>query len=93
MPQGPHPSLADLPQIKPGGEKAAPIIDRSKLDRLEDEAEKLRRVIDEKETKKRRSLREWERLTRETSAAGFRSQVAEEALRLVSGEAEGTAAF
>lgn len=70
-----------------------PIVDRTKLDKLQEEAEKLRRIIDEKEAKKRKGLREWERLSRETEAAAFRSQVAEEALRNASGEAESAAAF
>jgi len=70
-----------------------PIVDRTKLDKLEAEAEKLRRIIDEKESKKRKSLREWERLSRETEAAAFRSQIAEEALRNASGEAASAGAF
>jgi len=69
------------------------IVDRTKLDKLEAEAEKLRRIIDEKESKKRKSLREWERLSRETEAAAFRSQIAEEALRHASGEATSAGAF
>jgi len=53
----------------------------------------LRRIIDEKESKKRKSLREWDRLSRETEAAAFRSQIAEEALRNASGEAASAGAF
>ena len=85
--------MADLAQPIEGGQKLEPLIDRSKLDKLEGEAEKLRRIIDEKEAKKRKSLREWDRMSRETEAAAFRSQVAEEALRNASGEAESAAAF
>ena len=53
----------------------------------------MRKTIEEKEARKRKGLREWERLGRETEAASFRSQLAEEALRSATGEAEGAAAF
>lgn len=89
----PHPALADLPKIIDGGQKAEPLVDRSKLTRLEDEAEKLRKQIEDKETRKRKSLREWDRMTRETEAAALRSELAEEALRQLNGEAESQAAF
>ena len=89
----PHPAIADLPQPIEGGQKAEPLVDRTKLDKLQEEAEKLRKAIEEKETRKRKGLKEWERLGRETEAAGYRSQLAEEALRNASGEAEGAAAF
>ena len=89
----PHPAIADLPKPIEGGQKAESLVDRTKLDKLQDEAEKLRKAIEEKEARKRKGLREWERLGRETEAAGFRSQLAEEALRNASGEAEAAAAF
>lgn len=89
----PHPALADLPKIIDGGQKAEPLVDRSKLTRLEDEAEKLRKQIEDKETRKRKSLREWDRMIRETEAAALRSELAEEALRQLNGEAESQAAF
>jgi hypothetical protein len=82
-----------LPKPIEGGQKAEPLVDRTKLNKLEDEAEKLRKIIEEREAKKRKGLRDWERLQRETEVAGYRSQLAEEALRNVSGEAEGAAAF
>jgi hypothetical protein len=53
----------------------------------------LRKEIDEREARKRKSLREWDKMTRDVNAAGVRSQLAEDALRSVAGEAEGTAAF
>lgn len=89
----PHPALADLPKIIEGGQKAEPFIDQSKLHKLEDEAEKLRKAIDEKETRKRKSLREWDRLRSETEAAALRSELAEQALKQLNGEAESEAAF
>ena len=70
-----------------------PIVDRTKLSKLEEEAEKLRKQIDEKEARKRKSLREWERMQRETEVAALRTQLAEESLRALSGESEGAAAF
>lgn len=88
-----HPAIADLPKPIDGGQKAEPLIDRTKLDRLQEEAEKLRKAIDEKEAKQRRGLREWDRLSRETEAAGLKTQLAEEALRRESGEGEGMGAF
>ena len=50
-------------------------------------------MIEEKEARKRKSVREWDRLARETQAAAFRSQLAEEALQKVSGEGESMGAF
>jgi hypothetical protein len=76
-----HPALRDLPQIIPGGRKASPKYDRSRLDKLDEEAEKLRRQIEEKETKKRKALRDWERMSRESETARVRSELAEEAVR------------
>ncbi|KAK3700649.1 hypothetical protein LTR37_015838 [Vermiconidia calcicola] len=89
----PHPALAELPKPIEGGQKSESLVDRTKLDKLQEEAEKLRKAIEEKEARKRKGLREWERLGRETEAAGFRTQLAEEALRNANGEAEGAAAF
>lgn len=98
IPTGPaanrvHPALQDLPKIVEGGVKSEPIVDRSKLDRLEDEAERLRKQIDEKEARKRKGLREWDRLQRESEVAGLKSELAEQALRQLNGEAESQAAF
>ena len=70
-----------------------PVVDTSKLDKLQEEAERLRKIIDEKEAKKRKSLREWDQLGRETKLAGLRSQLAEESFRMVSGEVESAGAF
>lgn len=55
--RGPHPAIADLAKPIEGGQKLDPIVDRTKLHKLEDEAEKLRRIIDEKEARTRKSLR------------------------------------
>jgi hypothetical protein len=53
----------------------------------------LRKEIEEREAKKRKSLRDWDRYSRERDAAAVRSGLAEDALRNAVGEAEGAAAF
>lgn len=88
-----HPAIADLPKIIDGGVKAEPLVDRSKLGRLEEEAERLRRQIEDRETRRRKTMREWDRMTRETEAAALRSELAEQSLKLHNGEAESQAAF
>lgn len=85
--------LADLPKVVEGGQKMEPLVDLSKVEKLQEEAEKLRKIIDEKEAKKRKSLHEWDQLSRETKLAGIRTQLAEESLRQITGEAESAAAF
>lgn len=88
-----NPYLADLPRVVEGGQKAADLYDHSRLDRLESEAENLRRVIEDKQQKKRKAMREWERLSRETEGAIFRAQLAEDSVRALAGEGDGGAAF
>lgn len=88
-----NPYLADLPRLVDGGQKAPELYDRTRVDRLEDEAEKLRRVIEDKQLKKRRGLKEWERLGRESEAAIFRAQLADDSVRALAGEGDGGAAF
>lgn len=88
-----HPAIADLPKILDGGLKAEPLADRSKLGKLEEEAERLRRQIEDRETRRRKNMREWDRMTRDTEAAALRSELAEQSLKLHNGEAESQAAF
>lgn len=88
-----HPAMQDLPRVVDGGLRAEPLTDRSKAARLEEEAEKIRKVIEEKDARKRKSLREWGRMTRETEMAALRSELAEEALRALNGEDLQQAAF
>ncbi|KAK5120145.1 hypothetical protein LTR85_006626 [Meristemomyces frigidus] len=90
---GPHPAIADLPKIIEGGQKAEPLVDNTRLNKLQEEAEKLRKQIEEKETRKRKSLREWDRLSREVEVASLRSELAEQSVRELNGEAESQAAF
>ena len=84
----PHPALADLSKVVEGGQRAELHYDRSRMDKLEQEAENLRRQIEEKEAKKRKGLREWDKMTRESEAAAYRTQLAEEQLRKLEGESE-----
>ena len=80
--------LADLPTIVPGGERQPEPVDTTKIEKLEDEAQRLRDLISEKQTNKRQGLREWEKLEREGEAARLRSELAEESLRGLNGETE-----
>lgn len=89
----PHPAIADLPKIVEGGQKAEPLVDMTRLNKLQEEAEKLRKQIQEKEAKSRKGLREWVKLSREVEVAGLRSELAEQSVRELNGEAESTAAF
>jgi len=86
--------LADLPKEIPGGQKAPEIYDKSKILRLEDEARKLREMIEKKEDAKRAKLREWDSLERDAETAQLRVDLAEQSLRNLNGETEvGGAAF
>ncbi|KAJ4313288.1 hypothetical protein N0V94_007014 [Neodidymelliopsis sp. IMI 364377] len=86
--------LADLPKEIPGGQKAPEVYDKSKILRLEEEARKLREMIDKKEDAKRAKLREWDGLERDAETAQLRVDLAEGSLRNLNGETEvGGAAF
>ena len=85
--------LGDLPRIVEGGVKAPELYDKGRLDKLEDEAEKLRRVIENKQDRKRKGLREWAKLERDSEAAGFRARLADDNVRALAGENDGGAAF
>ncbi|KAF2800493.1 hypothetical protein K505DRAFT_292731 [Melanomma pulvis-pyrius CBS 109.77] len=81
--------LADLPKEIPGGQKAPELYDKSKILKLEEEARKLREMIDAKEAVKRQRLREWDVLEREANNAALRGELAEQHLRSLTGESEG----
>lgn len=86
--------MSDLPEVVPGGRKMADSYDTSKINRLEEEARKLREAIAEKESKGRQSVRDWDRLQRESDTAGLKAELAEQHLRSLNGEDEaGGAAF
>ena len=76
-----------------GGQKLPDLYDRSRAEKLEEEAERIRKVIEEKQTRKRNGLREWERLERESEHAAFRAGLADESVRALAGERDVGAAF
>ncbi|KAJ9665361.1 hypothetical protein H2201_004438 [Coniosporium apollinis] len=86
--------LEGLAKEVPGGQRAPEVFDSSKLNKLEEEARRLRELIAEKQARKRGGVREWERLGREAENAGLRAELAEGSLRVLSGEeGVGGAAF
>lgn len=88
-----NPYLASLPPILDEGKKLPPLYDRSRLDKLEEETERMRKALDEKQARKRKGLREWDRLEREVQLAELRGNLAEESLIAMSGGEGGGAAF
>ena len=87
-------ALADLPKVKEEGERLPPLSDHSKSDKLEEEAARLRKEIDEKDGKLRRQLRELTAAEREVEEAQLRTELAEERLKeLCADEAETSGAF
>ncbi|TKA24114.1 hypothetical protein B0A50_06854 [Salinomyces thailandicus] len=88
-----HPAMSNLPKVIEGGQSADALVDDTRLRKLQEESERLRRQIEEKEQKKRKSLREWDRMSREVEVASLRSELAEQSLRELNGEAESQAAF
>jgi hypothetical protein len=85
--------LSDLPKEIPGGQRAPELYDKSKILKLEAEAQKLREMIDKKEDAKRQKLREWDSLEREAETAQLRVDLAEGSLRSINGEADVSDAF
>lgn len=85
--------LADLSKEIPGGQKAPELYDKSKILKLEEEARKLREMIDRKEDAKRQKLREWDGLEREAETAQLRVDLAEGSLRSLNGEGDVSGAF
>lgn len=85
--------LSDLPKEIPGGQRAPELYDKSKILKLEAEAQKLREMIDKKEDAKRQKLKEWDSLEREAETAQLRVDLAEGSLRNINGEADVSDAF
>jgi hypothetical protein len=77
----------------PGGQKAPDMYDKSKIMKLEEEARKLRELIDAKETTKRQKVKEWDTVEKDASNATLRSELAEAHLRSLNGEDDGSTAF
>jgi predicted nucleic acid-binding Zn-ribbon protein len=80
--------LSDLPKEIPGGQRAPEVYDKSKILKLEEEARKLRELIDKKEDAKRARLREWTSLERDAETAQVRVELAEGSLRSLNDEGE-----
>jgi hypothetical protein len=80
--------LADLPSIVPGGQRLPPHdpVADSRIKRLEEEAERLRLQIADKEKTKRATLREWNRMGQEAESARLRAEFAEDNLARINGE-------
>ena len=64
-----------------------------KISQLEEDAERLRKQIEEKQKEKRAGLREWDTRERESRREGLRSELAEAQLEGLSGEVIGGTAF
>lgn len=83
--------LATLERIVPGGKKypgySGLSTDQEKrMKQLEEDAERMRIEISEKQRVKREALREWENRERETEVAGLKSELADEHLRALAEE-------
>ncbi|WEW56318.1 hypothetical protein PRK78_001761 [Emydomyces testavorans] len=89
--------LSGLPSIVPGGKPLPSSLDPSfekRISQLEADKERLLEVIAEKQKAKRGSLREWDKLTRESATGALRSELAEGHLqRMAEGDDIGGAAF
>ncbi|KAF2156185.1 hypothetical protein K461DRAFT_91850 [Myriangium duriaei CBS 260.36] len=88
-----HPHLASLPPLLDEGKKLPDLFDRSNLEKLERQTEEIRKVLEEKQLKKRRGLREWEKAENEVKLAELRASLAEESLIAISGGGVGAATF
>lgn len=80
--------LTDLPKEIPGGQRAPDLVDSSKLQRIEEDARKLRELIASKEAGKREALKEWEAMGRDVENATLKTELAEQHLRSLTGEGE-----
>lgn len=68
--------------------------DKTKITRLEDEARKLRDMIEAKEAVKRQRLKEWDSMEKDANNAALRADLADQHLRSLNGDGEiGGAAF
>lgn len=64
-----------------------------RLKKREEEAEALRAENDAKHEKLRRSLKNWDKLERDSTSMGLRSELSERHVRMLAGEGVGGAAF
>jgi hypothetical protein len=94
----PHPAMANLPQIIPGGRldptaSGIPSEIAARLKRKEEEAEILREELHAKQEKLRQGLKGWDKLSRDSQSMGLRSELSERHVRMLAGEGVGGAAF
>jgi len=68
------------------GSSGMSIDQERKVKQLEDDAERIRTEMDEKQKNKREVLREWEVRGRESEVAGLKSQLADDHLRALGEE-------
>lgn len=89
--------MSDLPSVVPGGKLLPSGMEKSvseRLAKLTQEQKRLEQELAEKLEKKRDGLRNWDRLERESARDGFKSELAEQQVRVMSGESGmGGAAF
>jgi hypothetical protein len=90
--------MTNLPQIIPGGRidptATGFTADVSiRLKKREEEAEVLRVENDAKQEKLRKSLKTWDKLQRDSTSMGLRSELSERHVRMLAGEGVGGAAF
>lgn len=93
-----HPALSNMPQIIPGG-RIDPTATGMTPDvtlhmkKLEEEEDPLRAKLYAKEETLRQSLKQWDKLSRESAAMSLRSELSERHVRQLAGEGVGGAAF
>lgn len=93
-----HPALANIPPIIVGGKidsaaSGVPLDIATRLKKAKEEEEKIREELKGKEESLRRGLRIWDKLERESAAAGLKSEASERQVRLMAGEGMGGAAY
>jgi hypothetical protein len=94
----PHPAMANLPQIIPGGRidptaSGIPSDIAARLKRKEEEAEQLREELHAKQEKLRQGLKGWDKLSRDSQSMALRTELSERHVRMLAGEGVGGAAF
>lgn len=87
-----------MPQVIPGGRidptatGMTPDI-TSHMKKLEEEEDNLRSKLHSKEETLRQSLKQWDKLSRESAAMSLRTELSERHVRQLAGEGVGGAAF
>ncbi|KAI9742407.1 MAG: hypothetical protein M1818_003940 [Claussenomyces sp. TS43310] len=93
-----HPALASIAPLIPGGKldpayAGIPADLAARIKKNDEDAEKLRADLRQKQDQLRHGLRTWDRLERESAAMGLRSELSERQVRMLAGEGVGGAAF